>query len=203
MRAWLALALVLGCLAGCTTQAPPATLSAAEATPLEPPQPIELANGTYQWHELKPGPYAALTAYEIASQTTANPCLFDGKPYFNNRKVPTAAPDAEPQNGTLDVHLDWTDTDFTGKTLVVAYRAPGVDDYQESDRIPRGDHAALPVHVAPGSEDGGWELWLCINDDSSIPSDPGWQNGPVLGAIHVEATFFPDAVATVAPHPAS
>ena len=96
-------------LAGCASDPSPSTSGTPEPQ-LVQPEPVVLAEGTYVWHPEQAGLFAPLTYYNLASQTVANPCLYEGRPYFNNFDVPTGRGGMGhlPLNGTLSLTLDTT-----------------------------------------------------------------------------------------------
>jgi hypothetical protein len=169
--------------------------------------PVLLVDGTYTWHEPRPVPYVIQTPFNLATQTVSNPCLSqDGSPFFNNLRLPVRAETA-PSDGALTITLDWTDVDFLGKTLVLAYKSPGDAAFTVTDRIPRATETVLPVvAAATPAEDGEgitpWDLWLCLNGRDDGVATPGWQNGPFTGAVRVQATFSPAATGAVPTQPA-
>jgi hypothetical protein len=208
LAAFGAAALLLG-LAGCAEPEAPAPLPAAERWVT--PDPAVLAEGSFRWHETGTGVANALEYYDLASQAVAHPCVWDSgsgeEVYFNNLELPTGPGSRAlgPWSGNLTVTLDWTDQDWIGTALRVAYQAPGLEGWHETAPIERGSTLTVPVRVpaangtgmqgeagaeaeeADGASD--WSVWVCLGDDS-LTGPPE----PFVGSVQARLVFQPDPI---------
>ncbi|HJQ93791.1 MAG TPA: hypothetical protein VJ874_05855, partial [Candidatus Thermoplasmatota archaeon] len=193
-------AFVLLAFAGCSSPGP----SAATAGPPRwiTLDPVVLAEGAFEWHETGTG--NALEYYELASQAVAHPCVWENpngseEVYFNNLRLPTgrASQGLGAWPGNLSLALDWTDQDWVGTALRIAYQAHGVEGWQETAPIERGTTLTVPIRVAAGnaSADGeetepaqGWSVWVCL------PTDTGDPESPFMGSVQARVAFAPDPV---------
>lgn len=158
MRGWTALSLVC-LLAGCSEPDPEPTQSVPDVPELVTPPLLVVAEGTYPFNEAGSGaaPYAVLEVYDIVTQVAVSPCSYDGGAYFNNRQIPTTGgSNQRVRNGTLRVTFDWTDEDYMQPTLVLGYKAPGMDEVVDSPRVPRGETIELRIEPSPPSENDSW-----------------------------------------------
>jgi hypothetical protein len=159
-------------LAGCASPAPSDDLV---VPPGEPPafEPVALVSGVVSWHWDEGTSFPAIfsAVYDPATQPIVHPCLFNEEPYFNNlplslklamQLVPVAA-------DAVEVFLDWTDLDFRGSQLAIAYR---IDDgaWQESPYIPRGGAILLEVPRAPANATGANETAIESASNSTRPT---------------------------------
>lgn len=201
MRAWLAAILVLA-LAGCASPEPAA--AAAEPPRWVTPDLAVLAEGTFRWHETGSGLATALEYYDLASQAIAHPCVWGGnggeEVYFNNLKLPTgrASQGLGEWSGNLSVGLDWTDEDWLGRALRIAYQAPGLHGWHETPPIERGSTLTVPIRVQAGNgtgdgDDGeaaaSWSVWVCFPEDSGLAPQQ-----PFMGSLQAKVVFQPDPV---------
>lgn len=162
--------------------------------------PVVLVEGEYQWHETAGGATAYAEYYSLASQAVAHPCIYEGgggEVYFNNRKLPVSGASLAlgPWSGNLTISLDWTDDDWRGTELRLAYQAPGLEGLRETPAIGRGTTLTLPIQVDPANATAaadpgsGWSLWLCLPEDTS-----GGPQQPFMGSAQVTAVYAPDPV---------
>jgi hypothetical protein len=143
------------------------------------PEPAVLAEGSYVWHDTSSGgPANALSYYDLASQAVAHPCVWDGggggeEVYFNN--------------------LDWI-----GTTLRIAYQAPGLEGWRETEPIERGSELVVPIRVVPANITGegdaepassDWAVWVCLGDDTT-----GGPPEPFMGSVQAKVVFAPDPI---------
>jgi hypothetical protein len=204
VRPALALALA-AVLAGCSSPdaAPPAGPPAAWVTP----DAVVLVDGVFTWHDTGlPGPPNVMETFDLASQAVAHPCVWEGtgspEPYFNNLRLPTAQSPYPAWSGNLSVTLDWTDADWVGTRLRIAYQGPATEEWQESEPIGRGTAAAIPVrHTPTGNATGedagpGWSVWVCL------PTDSGTLESPFLGDVAARVAFRPDPMPAALLEPA-
>jgi hypothetical protein len=208
MRAVVA-ALSLLALAGCSSPEP--LVAVAEAPRWVTLEPFTLAEGSFRWHETGTSAASALEYYDLASQAVAHPCVWEGgggeEVYFNNLRLPTgrASQGLGPWSGNLSVGLDWTDEDWIGTALRVAYQAPGLEGWHETQPIERGSTLLVPIRVPADdraaedgnwtSEDGeepdgaaDWSVWVCL------PTDSGEPESPFLGSVQAKVVFAPDPI---------
>jgi hypothetical protein len=199
---WLIAALAAALLLpGCASDAEP------EPAPVAGPvwvtvDPVVLAEGSYKWHETGTGGANAMEYYDLASQAVAHPCVWDGggggeEVYFNNLQLPTAraSEGLGPWSGNLTITLDWTDQDWVGTALRVAYQAPGLDGWRQTMPIERGSTLVESIHVQPAEdEEEGydvteWSVWVCLGEDtgSGVPE-------PFVGSVQAQVVFAPDPI---------
>lgn len=179
-------------LAGCNAPADePEPSSEAPRVKVTPPL-LVVADGTYQWHKLPPPTTteAVWIAYDVATQTAANPCIFQGHIYFNNRQIPSLAGSQRERSGNVTVRFDWTEADYLGSSLVLGFAAPGVD-LSESPRVPRGETVSFRIEGA-GNDFGSWNLFACLNREGDDPGSAAWQPGPFVGSFTVHVEFQGD-----------
>jgi hypothetical protein len=186
-------------LSGCSSDPDPTVLAQAEPTWITP-DPAVLAEGTFPWHKTDASLDGALEYYALASQTVAHPCVWESdtgeEVYFNNLKLPTgrAGQGLGPWSGNLTLMLDWTDQDWVGTALRAAYMAPGVEGWQETPAIGRGETLTVPVKARSSNETAdddvatNWSLWLCFAADSVEPQQP------FVGSVQAKVVFAPDPV---------
>lgn len=124
--------------------------------------PVELVAATLAWHE-----GSVIEPYHVATQPVAHPCVYEGddgeaEPYFNNLHVSGRTPVGAMPPGTraLEVALDWTDADYLGDTLVLAYREG--DAWRTTDPLPKGTSV---VDVRDVKRTTRADLWLCVAGD--------------------------------------
>jgi hypothetical protein len=170
------------------------------------PEPAVLAEGSYVWHDTSSGgPANALSYYDLASQAVAHPCVWDGggggeEVYFNNLHLPTgmASQGLGDWSGNLSVSLDWTDQDWIGTTLRIAYQAPGLEGWRETEPIERGSELVVPIRVVPANITGegdaepassDWAVWVCLGDDTT-----GGPPEPFMGSVQAKVVFAPDPI---------
>jgi hypothetical protein len=190
--------LVLLALAGCAGPSPPEAVLEVEPRWVVL-DPVVLVDGSFQWHETSTSMANALEYYDLASQAIAHPCVWEGsggrEPYFNNRQLPISGAGLGAWSGNVSFTLDWTETDWIGSALRIAYRAPGVDGWQETPPIERGSSLVEAIRVEPRNataddEDAasGWSIWVCL------PTDSGQPEQPFMGSFTAKAVFTPDPV---------
>lgn len=191
----------LAVLAGCAS--PPEDLPTIAEPKWITPDPVALAEGSFRWHETGTGAANPLSYYDLASQAIAHPCVWDGggggeEVYFNNLHLPTGRASQAPGawSGNLSLSLDWTDQDWLGTALRVAYQAPGTAGWFETPPIERGSTLTVPIRLAPENNDtddsaisSDWSVWVCLPEDSST----GPQQ-PFVGSVQVKVVFTPDPV---------
>lgn len=195
----LALAVALLALAGCSAPAAPGPV-ATPASQASPAVTATLVDGTFAWHETAVSENAVVTR---AVQPVAHSCVFQGKPYLTNRDLPVerGLENVTPP-GTLGIDLDWTDLDYVGTTLVVAFRPAGSDNYSVSPPVTRGDHLDVAVPppanasanaTAAGADQlvTGWAVSLCLVEGNGNVTTPGWTPAEVTGSIKAKLTFTP------------
>jgi hypothetical protein len=202
---WLVTACLLLGLAGCASPEPMA--SVAEPPRWVTPDPVALVEGTFRWHETGTGLNTALEYYDLASQAVAHPCVWEGgggeEVYFNNLRLPVGRESQRlgAWSGNLSITLDWTESDWVGTALRVAYQAPGLSGWHETGAIERGSTLVLPIRPSEGNqaeedEDApadadaaeGWSLWLCFARDTGEPESP------FLGSVQAKLVFAPDPI---------
>ena len=176
----LTLLLLAAALGGCLDAPTPAAPLDADGTLPTLDAPVDLASATLTWHAGD-----VLEPYHIATQPIANPCLYgEGRqrePYFNNLPVSDRTPVQSLPAGTraIEVTLDWTDADYLGDALVLAYREDGA--WRTSPYLPKGTSI---VDVQDVTQRTHLEVWLCV-----------WGDEPTGSADNLEPRFFAGDVA--------
>lgn len=159
--------------------------------------PVILVEGEFPWHDTG----NPLAPYNLASQAVAHPCIWDGggsgeEVYFNNLKLPTGrgSQGLGDWSGNLSVTLDWSDEDWLGTALRIAYAAPGLSGLREDGPIGRGSTLVVPIRIPPSNatedEDsaGSWSVWVCLPTNTLEPEQP------FVGSVQAKVVFAPDPV---------
>jgi hypothetical protein len=153
---------------------------------------VPVIDKSFDWHEPydRAGPEAQTFSrvYDQVTQTEVNPCIFQGKPYFNNRFIwfDDGAQLVWAGTSKIVVKLDWTQSDYSGDSLAIAWKTPVSNDWQMIDpMIKKGAEAT--IEVASNESDSShqaftlWQFVLCINNSTSGTIGVA----PVTGSIHV------------------
>lgn len=182
-------------LSGCSTPTDP-PVAVADEPRFVVVDPIVLAEGDFPWHDTTD----PLGYYNLASQAVAHPCVWDGggsgeEVYFNNLKLPTgrAAQGLGEWSGNLSVTLDWSDEDWLGTALRIAYTAPGLSGLREEGPVERGSTLVVPIRMRQSNSTDddastSWGLWVCLPTNTLEPEQP------FVGSVQAKAVFAPDPV---------
>ncbi len=165
-------------LSGCIKDSEPT--EAEDQEPVDDPMEVYWGNatalpllaGTFTWHDTENDP---LEYYDLLAQPLAHPCIYDeGRQiYFTNLHLNAAVERIDnpvlPGTSVLEVTLDWPSSAYGGDELLIGYRSPNAELYQESAYIQRGQTGTILVPPEAWEQPGhssAWDLWVCLRRTS-------------------------------------
>lgn len=152
---------------------------------------LTLVNRSEPWHDNG----TARDVYGIATQTYLAECYDEDSgrvyPYPNHRiRLDEDSGLILPGTDRMQVTLDWSDTDYRGDSLVLAYRAPGRAGFKESPYIAKGESFSLDVSAGmwddPERNRTAWRVWLCTaRADDWVPTSEDYRPWPFVGEVSI------------------
>lgn len=158
---------------------------------------VPFLSGTYVWHDPASDP---VDAYDAAAQNVAQPCLFQGEdddrpePYFTNLQLTPDGPPEQPVlPGTthLEATLSWSDEDWQGDTLYLAWIGGDAEQYRVGGPIPNGEATLVPIKNTTWNQNGStnWDIWVCLTGQGSATPE----HQTFLGELDVELRLAREA----------